>query len=176
MAISEYLAGLRAKVGSAPILSPSVSVMVIEKGQVLAGMHREMSGWVFPGGAVDPHETPADAAVREVWEETGLIVRPLRLLGVWAGRAADRVVYRNGDIVDYFMVGFEAEVTGGRLRRDDEELIHLEWVSVEELMHLDTAPWVEAQVEAWRNEGAVFEPATWAPPGTGGGVVPMGAS
>lgn len=29
-------------------------------------------GWTFPGGAVEPGEAPAEAARREVWEETGL--------------------------------------------------------------------------------------------------------
>ncbi|MGW1771307.1 NUDIX hydrolase [Streptomyces sp. NPDC002104] len=35
-------------------------------------------GWVAPGGKVDEGETPREAAVREVFEETGLVVEPLR--------------------------------------------------------------------------------------------------
>ncbi|WTA94867.1 NUDIX hydrolase (plasmid) [Streptomyces cyaneofuscatus] len=43
---------------------------------VLLVNHR-WRGWVAPGGKVDPGETPREAAVREVFEETGLAVEPL---------------------------------------------------------------------------------------------------
>jgi len=37
--------------------------------------------WAFPGGTIEPGESPADAAVREVREETGCPIRPGRILG-----------------------------------------------------------------------------------------------
>ena len=36
--------------------------------------HKKLGIWVQPGGHVDPGETPAEAAVREACEETGLPV------------------------------------------------------------------------------------------------------
>jgi 8-oxo-dGTP pyrophosphatase MutT (NUDIX family) len=42
--------------------------------------------WVTPGGGIDPGETPLAAAVREVEEETGLVVGAGRLLGPVATR------------------------------------------------------------------------------------------
>lgn len=42
--------------------------------QVLAGK------WEFPGGKIEPGESPAEAAVRETLEETGLAVRAERTL------------------------------------------------------------------------------------------------
>ena len=148
-----------------PILSPSVAVAVIDdSGRVLAGRHRELDKWVFPGGAVDPRETPADAAVREVWEETGLLVDLTRLVGVWGGRPGDRVVYRNGDVVDYLMVAFEGEVIGGSLDRDDEEMERLEWLHPDELVARPLAPWVAAHLAAVKAGPAAFDPPTWSPP------------
>lgn len=43
------------------------------------------SGWEFPGGKHDPGETLRECAIREVWEETGLIVNPYFLTNVESG-------------------------------------------------------------------------------------------
>ena len=49
-------------------------------GQVLLVRRADDGRWAMPGGWVDPGETPAQAAVREVAEETGLTVSEPRLL------------------------------------------------------------------------------------------------
>lgn len=37
--------------------------------------------WGSIGGGIDPGESPLDAAVREMWEETGIVIEPGQLLG-----------------------------------------------------------------------------------------------
>ena len=49
--------------------------------------HVEGDEWTTPGGMIEPEETPADAAVREAWEETGLVVALTRIVGVFGGSA-----------------------------------------------------------------------------------------
>ena len=47
-----------------------------DQGRILLLKRSDGGGWGLPGGWVDVHESPAQAAVREVWEEAGLRVEP----------------------------------------------------------------------------------------------------
>lgn len=65
---------------SAPCPRTEIAVAVVERdGRLLIGEREAglpLAGlWEFPGGKVEPGETPAAAAVRECREETGLVVR-----------------------------------------------------------------------------------------------------
>ncbi len=70
--------------------------------------------WMMPGGGVEFGESPADAAVREVYEETGMNVRITELLDV--GSNTHRFE-RDGRPVQahHMQVLYRAEVTGGTL-------------------------------------------------------------
>jgi 8-oxo-dGTP pyrophosphatase MutT (NUDIX family) len=70
--------------------------VVRSEGRVLLCLRRELRGWELPGGAVQPGERDDDAVVREVREETGLDVAPLRLVGTYQRsgfRAHEAVVF-----------------------------------------------------------------------------------
>lgn len=121
MGISSYVEELRASVGSRLLLLPGVAAVVRNPdGHVLMIRRSDDGRWGLPAGAVDPGESPADAVVREVREETGLEVRPERLLGVFGG-ADFRHTYPNGDKAEYTVLVFECDVIGGRLRSADGE-------------------------------------------------------
>ncbi|WP_431945561.1 NUDIX hydrolase [Micromonospora marina] len=50
----------------------SSAIVFNTSGQVLLVHHNKIGLWLYPGGHVDPNEDPAEAALREVVEETGI--------------------------------------------------------------------------------------------------------
>jgi 8-oxo-dGTP diphosphatase len=53
------------------VTSQVVGVALLRGGRVLAARRADNGAWEFPGGKVEPGETPAAAAVREIAEELG---------------------------------------------------------------------------------------------------------
>lgn len=53
----------------------TASGLVVDDRRVLLVRHRKLGRWLQPGGHVEPRETPDEAAVREVAEETGVAMR-----------------------------------------------------------------------------------------------------
>ncbi len=141
MAISEYLRELRDRVGTRLLLVPSVAALIYDsEGRLLMARHTSVDAWAPPGGAVDPDEGAADAIVREVYEETGLHIRPLRAIGVFSGPQS-RVRYSNGDLVSYVVSAFECRRLGGTLRTDGDEISELRFLDEADCAALKLAPW-----------------------------------
>ena len=161
----EYVRHLRGIVGGGELLQiASVSVALRDReGRVLLARHSEGGAWLLPGGAIEPAEAPADAAVREMFEETGLLVRLTSLVGVFGGPQFI-VHYRNGDRTSYVMSVFAAEAAAGHARPDRLEVLELRFVSEREAAALAKAPWADEVLRAvfdGRSHG--FRPATWTP-------------
>jgi len=84
-------AGLSAYLGLKAWVSPvafGVSAIVDdEAGRVLLVRHSYQPGWHLPGGGVEPVEPPAEAVLRELREEVGLIESaPPELVGIFTRR------------------------------------------------------------------------------------------
>jgi len=55
-----------------------------ENGRILMVQEREDNDrWTLPGGWAEVNQTPAESAAREVFEESGYRVRPVKLAAVW---------------------------------------------------------------------------------------------
>jgi 8-oxo-dGTP diphosphatase len=90
-------------------------LVVDDEDKVLLVRRRMQPGqglWTFPAGFVDFDEDPAEAAVRECREETGLKVKITGLLDVIAGREHPR----GADIV----IVYCAQLVGGKPKADDD--------------------------------------------------------
>lgn len=92
----------------AVILDPEKGVVLIRRG------HPPFAGcWALPGGFVEVGEACAHACVREVFEETGLEVEPVALLGVYSTPARDP---RGHTVSTVYL----CRVLGGRLSGGDD--------------------------------------------------------
>ena len=143
------------------MLLPSVTGIVFDSaGRILLLRQRDDSIWSTPGGVIEPDETPADAVVREVREETGLVVRPVRILGVFGGPAFV-VRYPNGDESQYVMIVFDCEIVSGQLRTNTDETIDARFVGEDEFGALQVSPWTHDVLPLLfaRPDQPVFSPA-----------------
>lgn len=100
----------------------TVSAAVIQQGSVLLvqeGKEWCRGQWSLPGGRLEENESLADAVVREMQEETGLLIRPTGLTRVL------RYTSQRGFHVIRF--NFVAELLGGELRTDGAEILACDW-------------------------------------------------
>ena len=112
---------------------PAVTAVIRDAhGRILLHRRADDGAWSLPGGAIDPGETPAEALVREVAEETGLAVRPRRVIGVFGG-PRQRHRYPNGDLVECLIVAFSCEILDGTLEARDGESTGFRWFTLDEL-------------------------------------------
>jgi ADP-ribose pyrophosphatase YjhB (NUDIX family) len=119
MGIPDFLVELRRKVGNDLLLMPGVSAIVINDQDELLVMRRSDNGrWAIPAGILEPGEHPAAAVVREVYEETGMVVRPVAIAAVF-GRL--RASYPNGDESEYLTTTFRCEIVSGTPQPMDDE-------------------------------------------------------
>jgi 8-oxo-dGTP pyrophosphatase MutT (NUDIX family) len=166
MGMSPYIAQLRGRIGKDLLFVPSVTAVIFDAaGRMLLMKHSNAGEWVAPGGSIEPDESPVDAVVREAWEETGLWVEPVRLLGVCGG--ADFVVeYASGDRVQYVMSVFECGVRETGWLPDATETLALRYVSADDLARLPLARWARGllpELFERRRTGLRLQP-TWRPP------------
>lgn len=97
MVISEYISNIRAKIGKDLLLLPGVTAVVInDRDEILLQLRRDTNTWAPPSGGVEPGETVAESAIREVYEEAGVEVLPEAVVAVLSG-ADYNVAYPNGD-------------------------------------------------------------------------------
>lgn len=98
--------------------------------------------WHLPGGRLEANELLADAAVREVREESGIEVRLQGLLCI------DQLLADRSGIPDRLRFVFKAEAVGGALKTAaDEHSLQARWFAPDEIAGLDLrGPLVERAV------------------------------
>ena len=128
--------------------SRSAAGVVIKDGKVLLCRHSYGAGsglLIVPGGYLERGESPQDAVCREVLEETGVTVKPGRLIGA---RFSQR---------DWYMA-FAAGYVCGEARSDGEENSEVVWMDCEEALEREDVPKLtKALIQSALWGGGLFE-------------------
>jgi 8-oxo-dGTP pyrophosphatase MutT (NUDIX family) len=96
-----------------------VNVAIVREEHILLTLRPDFEVWCLPGGSVEANESLAQAAIREAREEVGYDVRLTRLVGLYS---------RNGWLSHGLHVAvFAAEITGGKLVLQEEEVLDARW-------------------------------------------------
>jgi 8-oxo-dGTP pyrophosphatase MutT (NUDIX family) len=103
-------------------ITPGASAFVLnDEGKLLLQKRSDNGHWCMPGGRMDPGESIAQTCVREVWEETGLHVKIIRLIGVYSDpRDFAIATYPDGNSNQLLSLSFECGIIGGELTLSHE--------------------------------------------------------
>lgn len=105
--------------------------IIVRDGKILLTHELSSGWWLIPGGGLEEGETPEACVIREVLEETGLYVRPIRQF---------LVIHEYYEEYRYTGNFFICEVTGkGQMNLTDEEKrrgLQPEWIQLQEAIDL----------------------------------------
>jgi 8-oxo-dGTP diphosphatase len=101
-----------------PVLG--VGALIFKRGKILLverGKEPLKGYWSLPGGGLETGETLEQGIIREVREETGLEVKPLRVLEIFERIIPDA---QGAPEYHYVLIDYLCRVTGGELRAADD--------------------------------------------------------
>ena len=105
--------------------------VILRDGSILLSHEVSAGNWMIPGGGTEPGETPEACCVREIEEETGLIVRPLYPF------LTLNEYYEEYRYISYYFV---CEIVGkGQMRLTESEALRgarPEWLPMQEAIDL----------------------------------------
>jgi mutator protein MutT len=112
-----------------------VGGIVVHEGKVLLirrGKEPLRGRWVVPGGTVELGETLEQALVREMKEETDLVIAPVEMLTIF-----ERIQRDDGEVsYHYVIVDYLCRYEGGEARAGSDAEA-LAWAGRDELLHYD---------------------------------------
>jgi 8-oxo-dGTP diphosphatase len=134
------------------------AVVLDHVGRMLLVHHNKIGQWLYPGGHIDPDEDPAQAALREVREETGIhavvVGEPTFAHPAVRSHAAPWAIIEM-DVTDskvgahrHIDLVYVCQASGGDLAAQLEEVSGVQWVPVADLAGLQTPAELPALADA----------------------------
>ena len=124
MGTPEFVLQLREKIGHDLLWMPGVTAVVLRGTDVLLVRRADNGLWTPVTGIIDPGEQPAQAAVREVLEETTVVATVDRLVNLRSMRPTQ---HQNGDHAQYLNLTFRCSYVSGTAQVGDDESSEVAW-------------------------------------------------
>jgi ADP-ribose pyrophosphatase YjhB (NUDIX family) len=123
-----------------------VGALIFQRGRILMaqrGKEPLMGWWSLPGGAVEAGESLEAAVLREVLEETGLVVETVRVHEIF-----ERIIRDAAGIPEYHyvLIDYICRVAGGALQAGDD-VARVAWMQWDELAGLQVTEGTLAVIE-----------------------------
>jgi ADP-ribose pyrophosphatase YjhB (NUDIX family) len=126
-------------------LVPAASAVVTDsQGRLVLHRRRDNDMWALPGGGMELGESLATTVIREVREETGLIVEPDYVVGVYSD-PEHVFAYDNGEVRQEYSVCVACKLIGGSLRSSDEST-DLDYFTPDQIVYLSMHPRIRARI------------------------------
>ena len=143
-----YLGQLRQVVGSRLLMVPGTRIVIEDQaGLVLLDFRPDFRVWALPGGACEPDEDAPTTIVREVLEESGLVLGAVTPYGFASDPEWETTEFPNGDICRNFSLMFTTREYSGTPRPMDGESLDYRWWDPTDLPEM--VPNHRRSVEAW---------------------------
>lgn len=127
-------------------LIPAASAVVADSDdRILMTRRSDNSLWTIPGGAMEPGETIANTAIREVHEETGITVEVTGLVGVYSN-PHHVIEYADGEVRQQFSLCFAALPVSGN-PTTSSETSEVRYLAPAELVGLDIHPSIRLRID-----------------------------
>ncbi|MBQ2695614.1 NUDIX domain-containing protein [Candidatus Saccharibacteria bacterium] len=127
-------------------------VMNRERTKLLMVFHKKLNIWVIPGGHLEDNEYPADGAIREIFEETGInatvinsskfefngnekessIATPYVMLSEFIPKKGEKPAHVHMDFIFLCMADEESP------KKRETEVVDVKWMTWEEVLKSDT--------------------------------------
>lgn len=141
--------------------------------KVLMVYHKKLDTWVIPGGHLEPNEYPADGAVREVFEETGIharlidtgdsltvtdtqketkLINPFVMLGEYIPEKGDKPAHTH---IDFIFLGTADDKT--LLKRQETEVENVKWFNLLEVPSMKTFNSIKQIAQKILDKGGVHK-------------------
>jgi 8-oxo-dGTP pyrophosphatase MutT (NUDIX family) len=133
--MTRILDGERIGATAALKIGAAAAIFDEQRERILLTQRADNGQWCLPSGGMEPGESIAEACAREIWEEVGLAVHIVRLIGVYS--SPHRITeYADGNRFQFVSLLFEAEPLE-RTVSLNEECVAWGYFTLEEASALD---------------------------------------